>query len=45
MKRFAIALSLVAVLALSACASGTNRCDDRTAGKCADSVFSQSLRK
>lgn len=56
MKSTMIALSLLAVLSLSACAYGTNwtpECGDRTAGKCmnggagskAHKAFNKSLHK
>lgn len=57
MKRSFIALSLLAVLSLAACANGTGwtpECGDRTAGKCmkaasgsgkANKAFNQSLHK
>ncbi len=56
MKRSKMALAVLAVLTLSACANGgdwTPVCNGRTAGKCvmdkdghkADAAFSKSLRK
>ncbi len=56
MKSFTLALSVLAVLSLSACGYGSaGSCDHRTAGSCADKVdsgshkadaaFSKSLRK
>lgn len=56
MKRVTMALSVLAVLSLAACANGVNwspECSDRTAGKCgysaqphkADKAFNKSLRK
>jgi|GEM_PF-5293882 len=55
MKRFTV-LSVIAVLALSACAQGVTHCDGRTAGSCvasksvdadtkADNAFNKSLHK